>query len=75
MGLYNSLPPTGQEMFLNMQGKHAGDIFSTFPLEPAMNSAADKVSTRLWLPLGLGAAHCPVASCSAVLDEFGIHLF
>ena len=29
-GLYNSLPPTGREMFLNMQGRHAGDIFSTF---------------------------------------------
>ena len=40
-GLYNSIPPTGQAMFLNVQGRHAGSIFSTFPLEPAMTSAAD----------------------------------
>ena len=53
-------------------------VFSTFPLEPAMESKADKFMThirrRLWLPLGLGAAHCAGASCSAVLDELGIVL-
>ena len=77
-GLYNSLPPTGQALFLNMQGRHAGDIFSTFPLEPAMSSKADKFLThlrrRLWLPLGIGDACCPGPSCSERLDELGIHL-
>ena len=77
-GLYNSLPPTGQALFLNMQGRHAGDIFSTFPLEPAMTSKADKFLThlrrRLWLPLGIGDACCPGRFCSERLDELGIHL-
>ena len=76
--LWASLPPTGKALLLNMQGPHAGDIFAALPLEPAMTSTADRflshLRRRLWLPLGLGDACCPGASCAATLDPYGFHL-
>ena len=40
--LLAALPPTGKALLLNQQGRHAGDYFATFPLEPAMVAPADR---------------------------------
>ena len=76
--LLAALPPTGKALLLNQQGRHAGDYFATFPLEPAMVAPADRFLTecrrRVWLPLGICATRCPGASCNALLDAHGLHL-
>ena len=76
--LLAALPPTGKALLLNQQGRHAGDYFATFPLEPAMVAPADRFLTecrrRVWLPLGICATHCPGPSCNALLDARGLQL-
>ena len=73
-----NLPPTGRALLLNQQGCHAGDIFATLPLEPAMTLSPDHflatLRRRLWLPLGIAATTCPGATCRAPLDAYNIHM-